>query len=192
MHLRPWGTLLNTSYRRLPVLQLVQILIPRRGPVVPRSYLVLLCPSWRKLRPYNHPHCLQPLMITAFLIRVLHKFTIWFHRCTIKLKQSLYRPGQALRVPGGWGSQISRQSAHEGGKVVSPMNRLPFKPSKYSWVLSVCSWVDPVNEKFQWHHRGSKPRPYGMKRSASTNCATACPSLYIQRFPSGFQWGLHQ
>jgi len=34
----------------------------------------------------------------------------------IKGKQSLYRPGQFLRVHGGWGSQRSKQSVHEGGR----------------------------------------------------------------------------
>jgi len=50
-----------------------------------------------------------------------------------ELKQILHRLGQTVRVPEGWDYNISRQSAHKGGKVGSRKHRQPLSPRKYSW-----------------------------------------------------------
>jgi hypothetical protein len=73
-----------------------------------------------------------------------------------KVKHTHYMPGEYLRFAGGWGSQISRQSAHEGGKVVSPTHRPLLPPQEIFLVLiSVRSWVNTraivrPEESCQW------------------------------------------
>jgi hypothetical protein len=62
----------------------------------------------------------------------------------VKVKQSLYKTGQALRVAESWGTQISRHLAHEGGKFVRPMHWPPVPLQKIFLVLiSVRGWVHP-------------------------------------------------
>jgi hypothetical protein len=58
-------------------------------------------------------------------------------------KQSDYRSEQAPRFLGNWGSQISRQLTHEGGKVVSATHRPPLPQEIFLVLISVRGWVDP-------------------------------------------------
>ena len=87
----------------------------------------------------------------------------WSFPGAVKVKLFSYGPRVGPRSPIGWGSQISRQSAHEGGKVVNPRHRLPLPLRKYSWysfLLVTESTPGPyygrkdnLNEKLQWQHR---------------------------------------
>jgi hypothetical protein len=58
----------------------------------------------------------------------------------VKVTLSRYRPGEAVGVRESRGSRISRQSAHEGGKVVSPTHR----PSLPPGILNVGACPIPV------------------------------------------------
>jgi hypothetical protein len=71
--------------------------------------------------PLNHFWCLQFLLIHAsFSLTVFEDTQFYTVIVPAKAKKSHYKPEQALGVPEGRSSQISRQSAHEGGKVFNP------------------------------------------------------------------------
>jgi hypothetical protein len=103
-----------------------------------RAKLVNYWAKWHKTVNWIHPH--------YYIIRV-----------KIKVKQFHYKPGQTQRDPEWWGSRIPRESAHEGGKVVSPRHLPPLlskKYSRYSFLLEsestivrlkgLCLWKIPV------------------------------------------------
>ena len=91
----------------------------------------------RCLHSYQHLHCDYSATVVTLCVLELVQLADMFR---FIVKAIL---GQPLRFPGGWGSEISRQSAHEVGKVVSPTH-CPLPTKKVSLVhISVRDWVDP-------------------------------------------------
>ena len=66
-------------------------------------------------------------------IIIIQRFVSGVLSCRVDKGSLHVKVKLVLMVPGGWRSQISRQPAHEGGKVVSPTHRPPLPPRKYSW-----------------------------------------------------------
>jgi hypothetical protein len=83
----------------------------------------------------------------------------------LKIQQALYNPGQELNVPGDRDYQISKQSAHEGGKVVSPTQRPPLPPRKYPWysfLLEAESTPGPQCDRKDYVSEQDKPRTFNV------------------------------
>ena len=94
--------------------------------------------SWQSHCSHQHPfpHLWSVLVLTKLSRKGLTYGIINDQSCSLSLqllnktvKQSLYRLAQALMVPRGWDFHISKQSVHEGGKVLSLTNQSPLPPT---------------------------------------------------------------
>jgi hypothetical protein len=87
--------------------------------------------------------------ITAYTVTALSAMmkNYWKNLGLFPVKQSHYRPAEALGLHEVEASTISRQSAYEGGKVVSHTHRPPLSPRRYhrySFLLEAAAESTPA------------------------------------------------
>jgi hypothetical protein len=120
-----------------------------------------------QLSPYQAIECRRYEWQSVLLLRAVTHITADINESSTIT--GLDRPLGLLEVEA---PRISGPSPPEGSRVVNPKHRPPLPPQEIAPILTfVISWFDTraivrpgiyVNEKFQWRHLESKPRPAGL------------------------------
>jgi hypothetical protein len=148
-----------------------------RGP----GWISRYCDSLRDRRPGD----LIPVVWFSQTVQTGHGANPRYYSM-VKVKQSHYRPGQTQRVPGGRGSQSSRQSANECGRVVSPTHRPPLPPRKYSWYSFLLEAESPPRPQC-----GRKDCQWKIRiEPATIRLVAQCLNQMRHLVPSPVQWVL--
>jgi hypothetical protein len=131
---RLWSRILNIPYNIHKCLCLLLALLPVIGFDLKILWPLIIANYTRSPLVLRLPDLLVGVCETSY--RIGGKVTV---------NQSNYRSWQALGILGDWGSQILKQSAHKGDKVVNPMHRPPLPPGNIIFLIliSVRGWVDP-------------------------------------------------